>query len=91
MGFIPPNNNFNGGNNRGHSGRPVTGTPTGRGSMPTGDRFSVKETDPPAEFPAAPVTPGKGLIPINPWDSTGRPNRATAIPDDSDLRIPNGR
>jgi hypothetical protein len=42
-------------------------------------RFNVDTAKMPQ--PASAIEPGKGAIPVNPWDAQGKPNRAVSEPD----------
>jgi hypothetical protein len=43
---------------------------------PTCHRFDVETSKMPQ--PPSEIEPGKGAIPVSPWDAAGRPNRAAA-------------
>jgi hypothetical protein len=90
MGLVtPPNQSL--GSNRGSSNQPAGPSPytAGRGSMPTGDRFRLP-TPPADQFPAAAVEPGKGSIPISPFQpGSGMPSRIdVSIPDEAGIARP---
>lgn len=82
MGFTPPNSLYGGSNNRGSSAAPMGGIPqAGRGAMPTGDRFRVADAKMPQ--PPSAIEPGKGAIPIYPWNQAGLPQTSAPLPDDA--------
>jgi hypothetical protein len=55
--------------------------------QPPNHRFAVGSSKMPQ--PPAATEPGKGSVPINPWDSMGMPNRASAQPDEAPVpRMP---
>lgn len=82
--IIPPNMQHSGAANRGCSSGPMGGTPqTGRGAMPSGDRFQLPDAKMPQ--PPSAVEPGKGAVPVNPWDAQGRPKQSAMLPDEAPL------
>jgi hypothetical protein len=66
---------FGSGSNRGSSNTPPSPNPftAGRGSMPTGDRFQIDFQ--PMPQPPSVVAPGKGAVPVEPFSTSGLPNR----------------
>lgn len=79
------------GANVGHSSQPSKGPSytDGRiaGSNPT-NRFAVADSKMPQ--PPSAVAPGKGAVPVNPWDTNGRPAQAATEPDDAPIARPPG-
>lgn len=77
--FTPPNNRL--ASNVGRSSDPSGAGMGNRGEMPNGNRFRLP--DPTAGFPAAPVAPGSGAVPIEPFGQSGAPRQSSGLPDDA--------
>lgn len=79
MGTPAPNENLR--NNRGSSNDPSRGVPqSATPPVIPSNRFDVSKAKMPQ--PPSVVEPGKGAVPIMPWDSAGNPNRmGGTLPD----------
>jgi hypothetical protein len=73
----PLNASSLGGGDRHKGSVPLGGTASP--ILPPDHRFDVDMAKMPQ--PPSALEPGKGAIPVNPWDAMGRPNRAVSEPD----------
>ncbi len=69
--------------NHGGGDRRHGAAPARRYGKPCETARIIGSTSAHAKMPQPPsaIEPGKGAIPVNPWNATGEPNRAIAEPD----------